>query len=146
MPATTPTHGFPYPEDSDLVMDGAAAVEDLARAVDTTLDGFRAQTRLRRIGRGRVVIDNPPNPGQSRTRTVSLDPAFGLEGSTPRVVVSTGGDARANGQPYTATVVDVIAQEFVVEVFPVADPGSSGLGTGTTLWVDWIAVGEAVSS
>lgn len=143
MTASTTHYGFPYPEDHDLVMDGAAAVQNLAEAVDGTLNTLRGQTRLRRVGRGRVVIDNPPAPGQSRTRTVEMDAAFGAEGSLPRVVVSTGGDARVNGQPFMATVTAVAGPAFTVEVFPICDPTSSSLGTGSTLWVDWVAVGES---
>lgn len=151
---TTPTRGLPYPEPTDLVTAGHVAIRSLAEATATELDdvdgdrvaaieALRSQTRLRRIGRGRVVIDNPPGPGQSRTRTVDLDPAFGAEGSTPRVVVSTGGDARVNGQPYMATVTATAPGGFTVEVFPICDPTSTSLATGSALWVEWVAVGEA---
>jgi hypothetical protein len=33
----TPNNNFPYPEPTDLVKDGAQAIEDLADAIDTTL-------------------------------------------------------------------------------------------------------------
>ncbi|MFA9432896.1 MULTISPECIES: hypothetical protein [unclassified Egicoccus] len=37
--AETPTYGWPTPDDTDLVREGAAAIRDLADAIDVTLDG-----------------------------------------------------------------------------------------------------------
>jgi len=39
MPDNTTQYGWPYPLSSDLVRDGAEAIEDLAEAIETTLSG-----------------------------------------------------------------------------------------------------------
>jgi hypothetical protein len=38
----TPNNNFPFPESTDLVKDGAQAIEDLADAIDTTLGVYSA--------------------------------------------------------------------------------------------------------
>jgi hypothetical protein len=40
MPANTPIYNFPYPVGTDFVKDGAAAIEDLALAVEGTIDAL----------------------------------------------------------------------------------------------------------
>jgi hypothetical protein len=40
----TPNNNFPFPESTDLVKDGAQAIEDLADAIDTTLGVYAPST------------------------------------------------------------------------------------------------------
>jgi hypothetical protein len=42
----TPNNNFPFPESTDLVKDGAQAIEDLADAIDTTLGVYSPATPM----------------------------------------------------------------------------------------------------
>jgi hypothetical protein len=42
----TPNNNFPFPESTDLVKDGAQAIEDLADAIDTTLGVYSPDTPM----------------------------------------------------------------------------------------------------
>lgn len=44
MAGTTPNYSWPYPESSDFVADGATAIENLADAIDTTVETFGTYT------------------------------------------------------------------------------------------------------
>ena len=51
---TTPNFSGPSPESSDFVADGATAIENLADAVDTTLDGLQSTAFPFRIAAGSI--------------------------------------------------------------------------------------------
>lgn len=136
---TTTRYDLPYPEDDDVVMDGAAAIKALAEKTADELYGA-AQALEARDRRGRESFASPPTPGQSRTRSVTFPTPFA---AVPRVALTTGGDARVDGLPFIAVLTTVHVGGFDMELFPLADPASSGIVTGSTVTVDWIALGNA---
>jgi hypothetical protein len=67
---TTPIYGWPYPDPTDLVRDGAQAIEDLADAAETTVAGIpivrtgtdASQVRVGDDGRVSIADVTAPSP------------------------------------------------------------------------------------
>lgn len=95
---TTSNFGFPFPEDTDLVRDGAQAIEDLADAVDATVAaGFRfaGQVIYDTVGTFNFDKNNPLGTGDIGLRAVRVrcqaGGAGGMGTNNPGRCVGGGG-------------------------------------------------------
>ena len=126
---STPNYGLPTPENTDYVLDGAAAIRNLAAAIDTALKN--------RIATGTVTIDNP-DPDGSKSATVTF-PA-GMFTTNPRVSLAVRGDVPTyNGKPCYATFENLSPTGMTVRVFTIAPPSSPSAGVSGNVLVHWTA-------
>lgn len=109
--------GYPYPESTDPVAQGAAAIQALATAVNT-IAGVRAQ------GMNTITFNNDLSASVSLTFPVNRFPT----GSTPRVVTSPGNALYLTGaQNVTETGVTLVARHI------------TNTAQTSTVSVSWIA-------
>jgi len=71
MPSNTTQYGWPYPLSSDLVRDGAEAIEDLAKAVEDTFSGTILQVVT---GTTSTVTANATNNYEDTGVTATITP------------------------------------------------------------------------
>lgn len=97
---TTSNFGFPFPEDTDLVRDGAQAIEDLADAVDGVVaNGFRFVGQVTFTADGTFLRDDPLGTGDIKLRAVRVrvvgGGGGGGRGRSGRVAAGGGGGGTA---------------------------------------------------
>jgi hypothetical protein len=97
---STPNHGWPTPSDADYVINGAAAIRDLADAIDAnavTTDGGDVTIN------GTVTVDS----GGTTAKTVDVVRQVSSANTTARVVVATHGNGSAMLQRLRGTEDEV---------------------------------------
>jgi hypothetical protein len=138
MPDVTSPFGFPYPEDTDLVRDGAQDIENLATGVNDYLTGgyIYAGTRYYQSS-GQFDKDDPfgdGNPSSLVLRAVRVRMVGGGGGGGSTQVTGAGESASSNGGAGAG-----YAESFIVagdlsssETVTVGDGGVAvSAGTGT---------------
>jgi hypothetical protein len=116
---TTP-NGFPYPEPTDPVAQGADAIRDLATAVDTSLRRSAAGTAVLPLGTAQAV------------GTVAVTLPAGRFTAPPSVVLGRT----------SATSFGALPQLFWAQSVTITGFVAAGIAavTATTLTCQWIAV------
>lgn len=134
----TPNYKLRTPENTDLVMDGALAVRNLAADTDNAIK--------KRTLTGAVTV---PNDGTVSTRDVTWPLDWVAEPGlpTPRIALSVGvpegsgaGPALYDGRPYLATWQDLAPHGFTIRVCPVSTgSGGSTISGPASVVVHWTA-------
>jgi hypothetical protein len=83
----TPNNNFPFPESTDLVKDGAQAIEDLADAIDTTLGVYAP------VSSGLTLINTTSFSGVS---SQSFDDVFSSSYNTYKIMTNVSASTTSN--------------------------------------------------
>lgn len=118
---TTPNLGLPYPENSDLVTNGAQAMQDLAEAVEN---------RLPKMAAG---VDLMPGPETSHTITF---PA-GLFDTPPNVLITNSANPPSGTNTGNVPITGIVASVTTTscEVFIYGVGGSWTTGAAGLFWL-----------
>jgi hypothetical protein len=132
----TANNNWPYPESTDLVKDGATAIENLADAIDTTLGVYSAATP------GLVHITQVDTGGA--VSSVNLDNIFSADYTQYRII--TNGVFASSGVLFTARLrvggVDNSSSVYFRQNFTVTGTSVTGARTSSaTSWANLCGLG-----
>jgi hypothetical protein len=132
---TTPNRGWPYPESSDYVADGAAAIQNLAEAIDEMGGGYTYFATLKYTSSGTFVKANYPDVRGVRMRVQGGGGAGGGAAVTSAGQCSGGTGGGGGGYAWRfLTIASFGASETVtVGAGGVGVSGGNGGNGGTSL-------------
>lgn len=129
MAGTTPIRGWPYPESSDFVADGATAIENLADAIDDTMGrGYVLERTIYYTSNNTFTKATYPWLRAIRCQVVGGGGGGGGANSGGGVSCGGGGGGGAWSIQFITNIAGLAASETIT----VGGGGSSGAGGGTS--------------